>query len=206
MDIFTQVANPVHGTDHSRSTRTEHLHQSTILRRIADLCHGHGSLRHGEFAGEVRNVVELGGVLAGEGEDAVACDAGEDHAVEWGCDELVGAVGLPEDDEHVHGADLGKIVLGAVEPEILGVSKLSSLLLGEDAWGVVDSELVGTSATGSSAHVFRGAEERDRLEALGVVGANGGEDDEEKCFVRWAYANGLLSTDWRDVSWRFIDR
>lgn len=79
---------------------------------------------------------------AGELENGVAGDAGEDHAVErWG-DEFEGAVWLAEDNEEVHGADFGEMVLGTVEPQVLHVANLGGFLLRVHARGVVCSEFV----------------------------------------------------------------
>ena len=71
----------------------------------------------------------------------------EDGAVERGGDELLLArLAVAHGDEHVHGADLGDVVLGAVQPEVLHVALGDSVLLRRNGGGVVGAELVCTNA------------------------------------------------------------
>lgn len=51
-----------------------------------------------------------------------------------------------EDDEKVHGTDLGEIVFWTMKPQILFISLESSLFLRKNSWRVVDTQLVGAGA------------------------------------------------------------
>ena len=118
-----------------------------------------------------------------------------------------------EHDKRVHGADLGDIMLRAVQPEVLDVTLLRGLLLHHDAWCVVRTKFVGTDAcvhSGQSreqcaphdelaswgrAAVLGCAIQRDGLEALWVVRPHGTTDDEKQSFTRRRDTNELLSAN-----------
>lgn len=61
-----------------------------------------------------------------------------------------------------------------------------------DAGGVVGAELLVADAAGPGADGVRGRFEGDGFEAGGVVGADGGGDDEEEGRARGADAQGPL--------------
>ena len=70
--------------------------------------------------------------------------------------EMRTAVVRAEHDEHVHRADLGDVVLRAVQPEVLRVPELRGVLLREDPWCVVHAEFVCAGACGCGRGVLVG--------------------------------------------------
>lgn len=176
------------GADDGGGAGAEGLDQAAVLGGLGELLHGVLALA---------DLPALGGqALAGEGEDGVAGDALEDGAVEGGGDELLLARLLVLDGgEHVHGADLGDVLLLAEEPEVLLEAAGGGLLLGHDAGGVVGAELLVADAAGPGADGVVGGLEGDGLEARGVVGADGGGDDVEEGGTRRADAEGGLGPD-----------
>lgn len=134
--------------------------------------------------------------LAGEGEDRVAGDALEDGAVEGRGDELLLArLLVAQGDEHVHGADLGDVLLLAEQPQVLGEAAAHGVALGHDAGRVVGAQLLVADAAGPGAHGVVGGLERDGLEPRGVVRADGAGDDVQQGAAGRADAEGLLRAD-----------
>lgn len=134
--------------------------------------------------------------LAGEGEDRVAGDALEDGAVQGRGDELLLArLLVAQGDEHVHGADLGDVLLLAEQPQVLGEAAAHGVALRHDAGRVVGAQLLVADAAWPGAHGVVGGLERDGLEACGVVGPDGAGDDVQQGAARRADAEGLLRAD-----------
>lgn len=181
-------ADVAHGAHDGGGAGAEDLEQAALGGGLGE--GGHGDLALGDAPALGHEA------LAGEGEDGVARDALEDGAVERGGDELLLArLGVAQGDEEVHGADLGDVLLGAEEPEVLLEAAAGGLQLGQDAGGVVGAELLVADAAGPGADGVVGGLEGDGLEAGGVVGADGRGDDEEEGRAGGADAEGLLGAD-----------
>lgn len=185
VDELALPADLADGADNGGGTRTKGLNHAALGRGLGELLHGVLALN---------DVPALGAeLLAGQGQDGVAGDALEDGAVERGGEELLLARLLVlEGDEHVHGADLGDVLLLAKEPQVLLEAAAGGLELGQDAGGVVGAELLVADAAGPGAHGVVGGLERDGLEARGVVGADGTGDDVQQGAAGRANSQSLL--------------
>jgi hypothetical protein len=84
---------------------------------------------------------------------------------------------LFQNDKHIHGPDLGQVVLRTLQPQVLGVPLHRGLTLGHDTWSIIDAQFVCARASRSCTDVFGGTVEGYGLEAVGEVGAYGGADD-----------------------------
>lgn len=101
---------------------------------------------------------------------------------------------LPED-EAVHGADLGDLVIGSKQPQVLLVALLVGIQLGLDAGGIVASDLGITSSTGPGTDLLRGRQQVDGSEARREVRTDGRGNDKDHGLVRGADSEGLLGSD-----------
>lgn len=87
----------------------------------------------------------------------------------------------------------------SLEPEVLRVTFLGGVSLGQDTRSVVDSQFVCASASGRGTNILGGSVERDRLEPVGIVRSDGAQDDKEESFVGRADTNGSLGTNYWKV-------
>lgn len=108
--------------------------------------------------------------------------------------ELASLLVLPED-KAVHGADLGDLVVGSKEPQVLLVTLLVGIQLGLDARGIVASDLGITRSAGPGTDLVRGRQQVDGVESRGEVRADGGGNDKDQGLVRCTHSKGLLGTD-----------
>ncbi|KAK1848521.1 hypothetical protein CCHR01_08850 [Colletotrichum chrysophilum] len=190
VDGLALPGNGADGADNGSGSSTKGLDETSLVGRLLELLHGVLALRNHPALGHEP--------LAGKSKNGVTGDTLEDGAVEGRGDELLLAGLLVLDGgEHVHGTDLGDVLLLAEEPQVLLVTAAGGLELGNDAGSVVGAELLVADTAGPGADGVVGGLKRNGLEAGGVVGANGGGDDVEQGRARRTDAEGLLGTDHR---------
>lgn len=87
-NVPTLVSHPLDGGYDGGCSSTEHLQKRTTVRVTDELGHVHLSLDYAQLLGQAWNTGASVCVGAGQGQDRVSCDTGQNHAVEGRCDEF----------------------------------------------------------------------------------------------------------------------
>ena len=184
-DVEVLVANldTLNGGDNGSGTAAEGLLDAALLAGLNNIVDGEALLSDLDVA-----------ELAGEGENRVASNAGENGAVKRSGDDLALALLVLPNNQEVHGANLIDHIIGA-KPEDLLEALLGGLALDGNGASIVAAKLEGTRSSGPGAVVLGVDQELDGLEASGIVGADGGVDDEELNGIRRSNAEGLVVAD-----------
>ena len=164
VDHLAVVEDTVDGSADGGSAGGEALQQTSLSGGLLHLVDGELSL------GDLELVP-----LAGELDDGLASNTGENEAVQRSGDELLLALLVDPQEEDVHGTSLHDDAVGTHSQQ-LAVALLLPLVGGQNGGGVVGAELVGAVTTRPSTDVLLIGDQLDGLEAGGVVGTGGRAD------------------------------
>lgn len=178
------MTTPTPEKKNERQQLTKHLNDTTLLISLDQVLHGELALADLELA-----------PLASQAQDTVTSDTGQDRSVQLGGHQLGLALLVLPVHKAVHGANLGHLVIGAKQPQVLLEAFLVGIQLGLDAGGIVASDLGITSAAGPGTDLIRGGQQVDSSKARREVRTHGGGNDEDHGLVRGANAEGLLGAD-----------
>ena len=164
VDHLAVVEDTVDGSADGGSAGSEALQQTALSGSLLHLVDGELSL------GDLELVP-----LAGELDDGLASDTGENETVQRSSDELLLTLLVDPQEEDVHGASLHDDAVGT-HAQQLAVALLLPLVGGQNGGGVVSAELVSAVTTRPGTDVLLIGNQLDGLEAGGVVGAGGRAD------------------------------
>ena len=170
---FVLIENASNGADDGRRARSEDL-EETILGL------GGEQLLHGDVALVYLKLAPFGGEL----DDATTRHSWENDAlVQARRHELLLAVGIFHEDENVHGANFGNLVILAEEPQHLLTAIFFRLFADPQRGRVVAAHLSKAATARPRPHKLRVGQEVDGLDSGGEIGSNRAQQHEEQSLV-----------------------